>query len=129
MVASSIYSNKCLIECNWRNELLCLILLLINILVLVEDLIICVNNQVLTDDYYFNDLQSIEDYCVYRIDTSSIHESHQQLFLNVVKEIFKDINCFDSTKYTCTICGDKVHAFDACPQLMNNEMKDAYTQR
>lgn len=82
----------------------------------------------MAEDFDFDDQHSILEYCLHRIDTSSITQAHKELFFNFVNAISKDMNDFNSTKTTCVIFGDKGHTFDYCPQLMNTDMRDTYIQ-
>ena len=44
----------------------------------------------------------------------------------MIEEIGSDINHFDKHKFPCSICGQKGHNFNSCPQLKNTDMEKAY---
>ena len=74
------------------------------------------------------DPTSIWDHCIYGLDVSFFFFHRYEIFLNAIEEVSKNnMNHFDCKKYACcSICDNKGHAFDACPQLSSPDLKDSY---
>lgn len=65
---------------------------------------------------------SIWEYCIHGLDLPGNDDFHLRLFINAVEEIALDMNQFKDN-YPCTICGQRGHSFDGCPQLKNTDVE------
>ena len=73
-----------------------------------------------------NDPESIWNYCVYGLDLPADDDFDVGLFVNSIKEISSDLNCFNKGKHPCAICGQHGHSFDGCPKLKNTNIEHNY---
>ena len=78
------------------------------------------------EDVNMNDPESIWQYYVHGLDLSPDDDFDVGLFVNSIKEISSDLNCFNKEKHLCAICGQRGHSFDGCPKLKNTNIEQAY---
>ena len=60
------------------------------------------------------------------LDESSFHANNAELLSHDIHKISQDMNCFDSKKHPCAICGQICHDCYACPCLKSSNIKQAY---
>lgn len=68
-------------------------------------------NQVFAEHVDMTDLESTYNYFFHGIDVFSFPPIAEELFVNTIEEISKDMNQFNVKEYACDICGDKGYGF------------------
>ena len=80
------------------------------------------------DDVDMTDADSIWDYCVHGLDHELPADTDSSMihFANAVRNVAKDMNRFDKSKFPCAVCDQLGHTFEECPVLCNMDLKEAY---
>ena len=71
------------------------------------------------DDVDIDDADSIWDYCINGLESDLPPDNDPAMiyFANAVRNVAKDMNRFDKSKFPCAVCDQLGHTFEECPVL------------